>query len=151
MTKKEILAELENITEIGELKIFINKLSTEVNNTPEKKKARFTICKELFLEGYLKLKGEKYHFSPVDAGSLSKLIEKIIFTMNSKDVPVDDESVALNLKIYLNHASQSKWIGEHFQLKNLNSQYNEQIAKSGQGSLVAEFKKFWAKKCVGNS
>lgn len=93
--------------------------SKEINS-----KARF-----LFEEHFKNTFSNDYYWTAKDAGSMSKLIQKLVFSREQKGMPVDDNSILYALKVFLSSIKDG-WIFNHFSVTNINSQFNEIIASA---------------------
>ena len=93
--------------------------SKEINS-----KARF-----LFEEHFKNTFSNDYYWTAKDAGSMSKLIQKLVFSREQKGMPVDDDSILYALKVFLSSIKDG-WIFNHFSVTNINSQFNEIIASA---------------------
>lgn len=87
-------------------------------------KARF-----LFEEHFKKIFSNDYYWTPKDAGNMSDLINKLTFSRKQKGMSIDDESVLYALQVFLSSIKDG-WVFEHFSVANINSQFNEIVAKA---------------------
>ena len=97
--------------------------SKEINS-----KARF-----LFEEYFKKTFFDSYYWTAKDAGNMSQLLQKLIFSREQKQMPVDDASVLYALQVFLSSVKDG-WLLENFSVANLNSKYNEIIAQAKNGN-----------------
>lgn len=118
----------------------LDKSREEYNNTPTPPKggrrgkksepkginseARF-----LFEKHFKKTFLNDYYWTPKDAGNMSDLINKLTFLRKQKSMPIDDESVLYALQVFLSSIKDG-WVFEHFSVANINSQFNEIVAKA---------------------
>lgn len=96
--------------------------SKEINS-----KARF-----LFEEYFKKTFFDSYYWTAKDAGNMSQLLQKLTFSREQKQMPVDDASVLYALQVFLSSVKDG-WLLENFSVANLNSKYNEIIAQAKNG------------------
>ena len=87
-------------------------------------KARF-----LFEQHFKNTFSNDYYWTPKDAGNMSNLINKLTFLRKQKGMSVDDESVLYALRVFLSSIKDG-WVFEHFSVANINSQFNEIVAKA---------------------
>lgn len=87
-------------------------------------KARF-----LFEQHFKNTFSNSYYWTPKDAGNMSDLINKLTFLRKQKSMPIDDESVLYALQVFL-FSIKDGWVFEHFSVANINSQFNEIVAKA---------------------
>lgn len=87
-------------------------------------KARF-----LFEQHFKNTFSNDYYWTPKDAGNMSDLINKLTFLRKQKGMSVDDESVLYALRVFLSSIKDG-WVFEHFSVANINSQFNEIVAKA---------------------
>lgn len=118
----------------------LDKSREEYNNTPTppkggrrgkkselkeiNSKARF-----LFEQHFKNTFSNDYYWTPKDAGNMSDLINKLTFLRKQKSMPIDDESVLYALQVFLSSIKDG-WVFEHFSVANINSQFNEIVAKA---------------------
>lgn len=70
-----------------------------------------------------------YYWSPKDAGNMSQLLDKLKYQRAQRELPNEDDDV-LNALQYLLSSVKEGWIYEHFSVANINSQFNEIVAKA---------------------
>lgn len=70
-----------------------------------------------------------YYWSPKDAGNMSQLLDKLKYQRAQRKLPNEDDDV-LNALQYLLSSVKEGWIYEHFSVANINSQFNEIVAKA---------------------
>lgn len=97
--------------------------SKEINS-----KARF-----LFEEYFKKTFFDSYYWTAKDAGNMSQLLQKLTFSREQKQMPVDDASVLYALQVFLSSVKDG-WLLENFSVANLNSKYNEIVAQAKNGN-----------------
>lgn len=93
--------------------------SKEINS-----KARF-----LFEKHFKDTFGVDYYWTAKDAGAMSQLLQKIIFSRTQKKMSVDDDSVLSALQVFLQSIKEG-WIFENFSATNINSKYNEIVSQA---------------------
>ena len=87
-------------------------------------KARF-----LFEQHFKNTFSNSYYWTPKDVGNMSDLINKLTFLRKQKSMTIDDESVLYALQVFLSSIKDG-WVFEHFSVANINSQFNEIVAKA---------------------
>lgn len=128
------------IAKLSQEESILDKSREEYNNTPTppkggrrgkksepkeiNSKARFLFEKH-FKNTFL----NDYYWTPKDAGNMSDLINKLTFLRKQKGMPIDDESVLYALQVFLSSIKDG-WVFEHFSVANINSQFNEIVAKA---------------------
>lgn len=121
MTREEILEE-------------INQLSAEdkkwiAESMKKKKKSKnpllFKLAKERFCMVYFQIRRVNYYWTAKDSGCLTQLCDKIECTLRDNGKQVDEIAICNTLEAYMRRAYSSEaWIANHFDLGNLNSQFN---------------------------
>lgn len=91
-------------------------------------KARF-----LFEEYFKKTFSDNYYWTAKDAGSMTKLLQKITFSREQKKMPIDDESLLYALQSLLS-SIHDDWIMNNFSVTIINSKYNEIVTQAINGS-----------------
>ncbi|WP_300878000.1 DUF4373 domain-containing protein, partial [uncultured Bacteroides sp.] len=90
-------------------------------------------ARSIFEEHFKAAYGNEYYWVAKDAGNMSKLLQKITFSREKKQMPVDDDSVLYALKILLS-SIRDNWLLENFSVANLNSKYNEIVSQAKNGN-----------------
>ena len=88
--------------------------------------------RSLFEKHFNSTFGSEYYWTAKDAGAMKQLLQKITFSRNKKEMPVDDESILYALRIFLSSVKEG-WIFENFSVTNLNSKYNEIVSQARNG------------------
>lgn len=83
----------------------------------------------LFEEHFRSVFSNDYYWTAKDAGAMSKLIQKLTFSRNQKELPIDDDSVLNALSVFLSSIHDG-WIFENFSVSNINSKYNEVVSNA---------------------
>ena len=87
------------------------------------KKARLA-----FEEHYRQVFGNDYYWTAKDAGAMSKLLQKLRFQREQKQLDVSDDSIIYAL-CYLLSSINEGWIFENFSVTNINSKFNEIVSQ----------------------
>ena len=87
-------------------------------------KARF-----LFEKHFETVFSDSYYWTAKDAGSMSKLLQKLVFSRKQKKLSTDDVSVLYALEVFLSSIKEG-WIFENFSVTNINSKYNEIVTQA---------------------
>lgn len=86
-------------------------------------------ARQVFEAHYKLMFDSDYYWSAKDAGNMSKLLDKLKFQRAQRKLPNEDDDV-LNALQYLLSSVKEGWIYEHFSVANINSQFNEIVAKA---------------------
>ncbi|MEG1402893.1 DUF4373 domain-containing protein [Bacteroides sp.] len=90
-------------------------------------------ARSVFEDYYLNTFGSSYYWTAKDAGSMADLLKKISYSRTQKEMSVDDDSMLYALKMLLSSVKEG-WIFENFSVTNINSKYNEIVAKAKNGN-----------------
>lgn len=103
--------------------------------TPPKGEGLNSKARSLFEDHYKSVFGEGYYWSAKDAGAMSQLLRKLEFQRTQKGMDNTEESVLYALR-YLLSSIREGWIFENFSVTNINSKFNEIVAKAKKGTQV---------------
>lgn len=70
-----------------------------------------------------------YYWTAKDAGAMAQLLNKLRFSREQKNMPVDDASVLYALQVFLSSIKEG-WIFENFSVTNINSKFNEIVSQA---------------------
>ena len=76
--------------------------------------------------------GSDYYWTAKDAGSMTRLLDKLLFLRKQKEMPVDDPSLLHALQVFLTTIREG-WIYQNFSVPNINSKFNEIISQARNG------------------
>ena len=96
---------------------------------PKKEPSLNAKARQVFEEHYKRTFDADYYWSAKDAGNMSKLLDKLKYQRAQKELDNSDENVLIALQ-YLLSSVKEGWIYEHFSVANINSQFNEIVAKA---------------------
>lgn len=91
-------------------------------------------CIEAWMNYYQSKTGHTYAFAGVDAANLKLLIKKIEFKIIDKGMEVTPQILTNSLTAFL-QSINDKWILEHLELKNVNSNFNTLYVKAIAGQF----------------
>ena len=97
-----------------------------------KQQSLHTTMKELFLQFYSETKKTNYYWAAKDGAALKQLIGKISFSIKGSGGEPSDEAVK-DAMMALLHKNNDPWVTENLSMTNLNSKYNEIVAKIKSG------------------
>ena len=118
MTKEEIVTIINQLPRADRDWIVSNVSKESTVSISGKAKVRF--C-----DVYQELTHERYYWTAKDAGSLSALLKKIETNIRDTGEPYTDTDVINTLEYYIREAyKRDKWIADHYNVANLNSQFN---------------------------
>lgn len=121
MNKEEILNEI-NMLSAEDKKWIVESLKKKKN---EKNPLLFKLAKERFCAVYLQIRRVNYYWTAKDSGCLKQLCAKIESILREGGKAYTDLDVCNTLEAYMLRAYSSEaWIANHFDLANLNSQFN---------------------------
>jgi len=80
-------------------------------------------CIEVWMSYYRQKTSHNYCFSPIDARHLKELLKKVKQKISDREMEENDENIINSLSGFL-HSITDKWILEHLELKNVNSNFN---------------------------
>lgn len=83
----------------------------------------YPTLKDMWMKYYKHKTGKEYYFCAKDAGSLTGLIDKIIFQLTEHQTPATDEIVTINMRAFLASITD-KWVLENLELPIVNSKFN---------------------------
>ena len=92
-------------------------------------------CIEVWMSFYKVKTGQSYAFAPIDAANLKQLLRKIEFKILDKGMEVTPDMLTNSLNGFLSSISD-KWILEHLELKNVNSNFNTLYVKAINKSFI---------------
>ena len=92
-------------------------------------------ARKVFEEHYRTMFSSDYYWTSKDAGNMSSLLKKLKFQRKQKDLTTDDEGILTALRYLLGSISDG-WILEHFNVANINSNFNE-IVSQAKGRYLA--------------
>lgn len=92
-------------------------------------------ARKVFEEHYQAMFSLDYYWTPKDAGNMTALLKKLKFQREQKDLATDDEGILVALK-YLLGSITDGWLLEHFNVANINSNFNE-IVSQAKGRYLA--------------
>lgn len=147
--KNEVIAYNNSINDNGstQSKVKVKRKKSNIPPTPPKgggdkpkrvsKKGKPAIlnssARSVFEDYYLNTFGSSYYWTAKDAGSMADLLKKIAYSRTQKEMSVDDDSMLYALKMLLSSVKEG-WIFENFSVTNINSKYNEIVAKAKNGN-----------------
>lgn len=85
-------------------------------------------ARKIFEEHYRTIFSSDYYWTPKDAGNMTSLLHKLKFQRKQKDLTTDDEGVLTALR-YLLGSINDGWLLEHFNVANINSNFNEIVSQ----------------------
>ena len=118
---------------LARIKDLEEKISQSKPAKPKRPKDLNTNARKAFEEYFRNTFGEEYYWTAKDAGNMSQLLQKLTFSREQKQMPVDDASVLYALQVFLSSVKDG-WLLENFSVANLNSKYNEIIAQAKNGN-----------------
>ena len=118
---------------LARIKDLEEKISQSKPAKPKRPKGLNTNARKAFEEYFRNTFGEEYYWTAKDAGNMSQLLQKLIFSREQKQMPVDDASVLYALQVFLSSVKDG-WLLENFSVANLNSKYNEIVAQAKNGN-----------------
>lgn len=89
-------------------------------------------ARTLFEQHFMSTFSDSYYWTAKDAGSMSKLLQKLTFSRTKKQLPVDDDSVLYALEAFLSSIREG-WVFENFSVTNINSKFNEIVSSARNG------------------
>lgn len=92
-------------------------------------------CIEIWMSFYKNKTGHSYAFAAVDAANLKHLLKKIEFKVEDKGLECTPEMLINSLNGFLSSITD-KWILEHLELKNVNSNFNTLYVKAINKSFI---------------
>ena len=107
-----------------------NENENDFNNppTPPKGEAINKKARLAFEEHYRQVFGNDYYWTAKDAGAMSRLIQKLRFQRQKKQLDVSDDSIILALGCLLSSINEG-WIFENFSVTNIDSKFNEIVSQ----------------------
>lgn len=81
-----------------------------------------------FEEHYRQVFSSDYYWTAKDAGAMSKLLQKLRFQREQKQLDVSDDSIIYSLRYLLSSINEG-WIFENFSVTNINSKFNEIVSQ----------------------
>ncbi len=85
-------------------------------------------ARKIFEEHYRTIFSSDYYWTPKDAGNMTSLLHKLKFQRKQKDLTTDDEGILTALR-YLLGSINDGWLFEHFNVANINSNFNEIVSQ----------------------
>lgn len=85
-------------------------------------------ARKIFEEHYRATFSSDYYWTPKDAGNMTSLLHKLKFQRKQKDLTTDDEGILTALR-YLLGSINDGWLFEHFNVANINSNFNEIVSQ----------------------
>ena len=85
-------------------------------------------ARKIFEEHYRTIFSSDYYWTPKDAGNMTSLLHKLKFQRKQKDLTTDDEGILTALR-YLLGSINNGWLFEHFNVANINSNFNEIVSQ----------------------
>jgi hypothetical protein len=79
---------------------------------------------------------------PIDARSLKELLKKVSFKITERGLDVSDENLTNSLNGFL-HSITDRWILEHLELKNINSNFNTLYVKAVNNNPFTSAESFY--------
>lgn len=92
-----------------------------------------SLARTEFETHYLNTFGSSYYWTAKDAGAMSDLLNKLKFQREQKKMEVSDESILYAFQ-YLLSSIKDGWIFDNFSVTNINSKFNEIVAKARNGN-----------------
>lgn len=141
MTKEEILTIINQLPKVDRQWI-------AANITKESTSSLSGMAKVRFCDVYQELTRERYYWTAKDAGSMTALVKKIESNIRDTGEPYTDIDVLNTLEYYIREAyKRDKWIADHYNVANLNSQFNNLYitvkygTQQGNKSSLADYAK----------
>lgn len=107
-----------------------NKLKEDnIPPTPPKGEGVNSKARLLFENYFRETFSDSYYWTAKDAGAMSQLLNKLKFQRKQKKMDVSDDSILYALQ-YLLSSVKEGWIFENFSVTNINSKFNEIVAKA---------------------
>ncbi len=111
-----------------------NKLEeSNIPPTPPKGEGINSKARSLFEKHFKDLFSNDYYWSAKDAGSMTKLLQKITFSREQKKMSVDDDSLLYALQSLL-LSIHDDWILKNFSVAIIDSKYNEIVTQAINGN-----------------
>jgi hypothetical protein len=86
-------------------------------------------CIEVWMNFYQTRTGQNYCFMPIDARCMKELLKKVSQKINERGLEISDDNLINSLNGFL-HSITDKWMLEHLELKNVNSNFNTLYVKA---------------------
>jgi hypothetical protein len=120
MTKEEILKLISSLPPEEQKWLAVNIKPPKVRNVELFNKARNRFC-----DVYRELKRDTYCWSAKDSGALMQLCNKIVIQMREQGATINNDTICMTLELFLRESYKiDKWIANHYELVQLNSQFN---------------------------
>lgn len=130
MTKEEILNAIDALSSTDRVWI---KEQLKKKKKP-KNPVLFKMARERFCTTYVQIMRVNYYWTAKDSGCLTQLCDKIESILRDNGSTIDEMAICNTLEAYVRLAYSSEaWIANHFDLANLNSQFNTIYARSKNG------------------
>lgn len=131
MTKEEILTVINQLPKVDRQWIAANIAKESTSSLSGMAKVRF--C-----DVYRELTNETYYWTAKDAGCMNILLKKIRAKMIEAGSACEDNEVANTMEYYIRQAYKvDPWIADHYNVANLNSQFNNLYNKIKYGTQQA--------------
>ena len=128
MTKEEIVTMINKLPRVDREWIKTN-ISRE-NSTGLSGKAKLIFC-----DVYRELTNETYYWTAKDAGCMNILLKKIRAKIIEAGSACEDNEVLNTMEYYIRQAYKvDPWIADHYNVANLNSQFNNLYNKIKYGT-----------------
>lgn len=117
---------------LARIKDLEEKIAQSKPAKPKQPKGLNTNARKAFEEYFRNTFGEEYYWTAKDAGNMSQLLQKLTFSREQKQMPVDDASVLYALQVFLSSVKDG-WLLKNFSVTNINSKFNEIVAQAKNG------------------
>lgn len=118
---------------LARIKDLEEKIAQSKPAKPKRPKGLNTNARKAFEEYFRNTFGEEYYWTAKDAGNMSQLLQKLTFSREQKQMPVDDASVLYALQVFLSSVKDG-WLLKNFSVTNINSKFNEIVAQAKNGN-----------------
>lgn len=99
-------------------------------------------CIEVWMNFYKTRTGQSYAFSPIDASHMKGLLKKVSQKVVERGMELTDDNLINSLNGFL-HSITERWILEHLELKNVNSNFNSLYVKAVANNPFQSAKSFY--------
>lgn len=128
MTKEEIVTMINQLSKADREWIVSNVSKESTVSISGKAKVRF--C-----DVYQEMTHERYYWTAKDAGCMAALVRKIKAKIVEAGSACDDNEVLNTIEYYIRQAYKvDPWIADHYNVANLNSQFNNLYNKIKNGT-----------------
>lgn len=117
---------------LARIKDLEEKIAQSKPAKPKQPKGLNTNARKAFEEYFRNTFGEEYYWTAKDAGNMSQLLQKLTFSREQKQMPVDDASVLYALQVFLSSVKDG-WLLKNFSVTDINSKFNEIVAQAKNG------------------